>query len=255
MAHVSGTFCCILARNAKKLSSSFLFSPLKSEMLRQSSYCVARAFVFKLQSNALHTSSELCRKHGGLPEGPKRWGKYNEVVWSPQKDGEPRRNAEVFHFRDNIKYSPKKMWYLACWVRGMSVDEAVKQLSFHPKKGAHVIKEILLEAQELAVRDHNVEYKSNLWIAESFVGKGIVVKGLRRHARARYGTLHYRYCHYFVKLAEGSPPAYYYKPEPTGWEYMEDYLHEWRSRTVHFGQQAVPGIPKHPRMRPREEEY
>lgn len=66
--------------------------------------------------------------------------------------------------RANIKYSPDKMWYIATLVRGMSVDEAVKQLSFVLKKGATDIKEVILEAQEMAVTTHNIEFKSNLWV-------------------------------------------------------------------------------------------
>lgn len=58
------------------------------------------------------------------------------------------------------------MWYIASFIRGMSIDEALKQLSFVLKKGAGDIKQALLEAQELAVRDHNVEFKSNLWVGE-----------------------------------------------------------------------------------------
>ena len=58
------------------------------------------------------------------------------------------------------------MWYVASFVRGMSVDEAVKQLSFVLKKGAVDVKQTILEAQEMAVRDHNVEFKSNLWVGE-----------------------------------------------------------------------------------------
>lgn len=46
----------------------------------------------------------------------------------------------------------------------MTVDEAVKQLSFVHKKGAVFVKEAILEAQELAVKEHNVEFRSNLWI-------------------------------------------------------------------------------------------
>lgn len=58
------------------------------------------------------------------------------------------------------------MWYIASFVRGMSVDEAIKQLSFQLKKGAGDIKQTILEAQEMAVKDHNVEFKSNLWVGE-----------------------------------------------------------------------------------------
>ena len=36
--------------------------------------------------------------------------------------------AYVVHMRAMIKYSPWKMWYLAQFIRGMTVDEAIKQL-------------------------------------------------------------------------------------------------------------------------------
>jgi large subunit ribosomal protein L22 len=68
--------------------------------------------------------------------------------------------------RTNIKYSPWKMWYIACMVRGMTVDEAIKQLSFVLKKGALAVKETILEAQQIAVEQHNVEFRSNLWVGK-----------------------------------------------------------------------------------------
>lgn len=58
------------------------------------------------------------------------------------------------------------MWYIAIFVRGMTVDEAVRQLSFVRQKGSDFAKEAILEAQELAVQKHNVEFKSNLWIGK-----------------------------------------------------------------------------------------
>jgi len=80
----------------------------------------------------------------------------------------------------------------------MSIDEAIKQLSFVPKKGAQIVKEVLIEAQEIAVREHNFEYKSNMWIGESFATKGLVVKGIRKHARMRFGEIRYFHCHYLM---------------------------------------------------------
>lgn len=58
------------------------------------------------------------------------------------------------------------MWYIASFVRGMSVDEAVKQLSFLKKKGAAIAKEVILEAQKIAVEEHDIEFKSNLWVGQ-----------------------------------------------------------------------------------------
>lgn len=74
----------------------------------------------------------------------------------------------VCHQKTNLKYSPDKLWYIACLVRGMTVDEAVKQLSFVNKKGAQYVKDAILEAQDLAVTQHNVEFRSNLWIGMFF---------------------------------------------------------------------------------------
>jgi len=112
------------------------------------------------------------------------------------------------------------------------VEEAVKQLSFVKKKGAGYVKQAILEAQELAVQNHNVEFRSNLWVAESFCVHGPSVKGIRRHARMRFGLVHYRYTHYFVRLEEGSPPEHYYPQEPDAPTKLKNWIEERRSQRV-----------------------
>ncbi|CAK9831844.1 39S ribosomal protein L22, mitochondrial [Anthophora retusa] len=160
--------------------------------------------------------------------------KYNDIVFPPQKPGEEKRPGFVCHMKKNIKYSPLKMWYIAGFVRGMTVDEAVKQLSFLKKKGAAIAKEIILEAQRMAVEEHNIEFKSNLWVAESFATKGIVIKGMRRHAKARMGIVHYRYTNYFVRLEEGKPPKnYYVKPLQAGEEMFKEWMESMHRRKIH----------------------
>lgn len=125
------------------------------------------------------------------------------------------------------------MWYIACLVRGMSVDEAVKQLKFVNKKGAVDVREVIEEAKELAVKEHNVEFPSNMWVAESFVGKGPVIKGLRRHSRKRAGLIEYFHCHYFVRLEEGKPPKQYYTNEDKKpHEKLELWLSQMRKRKI-----------------------
>ncbi|XP_029171006.1 39S ribosomal protein L22, mitochondrial [Nylanderia fulva] len=177
--------------------------------------------------------SAICNTNLKKYQKPRHFLSYNKTVFPPQKPDEERRPAYVCYYRANVKYSPKKMWYIAAFVRGMSVDEAVKQLSFLHMKGAQIAKEVILDAQRVAVEQHNVEFKSNLWVAESFSTKGIVLKGLRRHAKGRKGTIHYRYCHYFVRLEEGPPPKHYYLPYPkTGEELLEDWLKQMHMRKV-----------------------
>lgn len=56
------------------------------------------------------------------------------------------------------------MWYIASFIRGMSVDEAIRQLKFVTKKGAQDIREVIEEAKQIAATEHNVEFPSNMWI-------------------------------------------------------------------------------------------
>ncbi|XP_062979397.1 large ribosomal subunit protein uL22m [Elgaria multicarinata webbii] len=159
-----------------------------------------------------------------------KWEKKNRIVYPPQQPGEPRRPAEIYHCRREIKYSKDKMWYLAKLIRGMSIDQALAQLEFSDKKGAKVIKEVLLEAQEMAVRNNNVEFKSNLHIARSFSGKGHYLKRIRYHGKGFFGIMDKVKCHYFVKLVEGPPPP----PEPpkTGFDQAKEYVQQLRNRTI-----------------------
>merc|ERR1739838_104955 len=169
------------------------------------------------------------------PRGPQSWLKNNDTVFTPQISGEEPRPANVCHQKTDIKYSPDKMWYVACLIRGMKIDDAINQLKFVHKKGAVAVLEALQEAQEMAVKEHNVEFRSNLWVAESHCGRGPVIKGYRRHARRRFGNVRYKYCHYFVRLEEGEPPADYYDTPycvNTPQKLFEKYLSDLRSRTI-----------------------
>ncbi|KAL3042519.1 hypothetical protein OYC64_020449 [Pagothenia borchgrevinki] len=173
-----------------------------------------------LQLSCLHTSTSLETKH---------WERNNLKIFPPQKPDEPRRPAEVYHSRRQIKYSKDKMWYLAHMIRGMSIDQAIAQLQFNDKKGAKIMKEVLEEAQEMAVKNHNVEYKSNLYVAESNSGKGRYLKRIRYHGRGRYGIMEKVNCHYFVKLVEGSPPKV---EERTSFDQAKEYVEHLKSRTI-----------------------
>ncbi|XP_077402824.1 large ribosomal subunit protein uL22m [Vanacampus margaritifer] len=172
------------------------------------------------QMSCLHTSTTLESKY---------WERKNKIVYPPQLPGEPRRPAEIHHARRQIKYSKDKMWYLAKMIKGMSIDEAMAQLEFNDKKGAKIMKEVLLEAQEMAVKNHNVEYKSNLYVAESHTGKGMYLKRIRYHGRGMFGIMDKVNCHYFVKLVEGSPPTI---KEKTSLDQANDYVESLKRRTI-----------------------
>lgn len=189
--------------------------------------------VVKLNLGSLFHTSAVLARDGPYLKGPRKFEQYNKQIFPIQKPDEEPRPAYVCLVKQNIRYSPKKMWYISTFVRGMSVDEALKQLSFVLKKGATAIKEAILEAQELAVKRHNVEYKTNLWVAESFCTKGAVYKGIRRHARMRRGIVHYRHSHYFLRLEEGTPPENYYLPNRTPKEQLDDWMASMRKRKIY----------------------
>ncbi|XP_041808814.1 39S ribosomal protein L22, mitochondrial [Chelmon rostratus] len=172
------------------------------------------------QLSCLHTSTSL---------ESKKWERKNLKVYPPQLPDDPHRPAEVHHCRRQIKYSKDKLWYLAKMIRGMSIDEAIAQLEFNNKKGAKIMKEVLLEAQEMAVRTHNVEYKSNLYVAESYSGKAHYLKRIRYHGRGMFGIMDKVYCHYFVKLVEGPPPKIEKK---TSFDQAKEYVQNLKNRTI-----------------------
>lgn len=123
----------------------------------------------------------------------------------------------------------------------MSIDEAIKQLTYVPKKGATIIREVLEEAREIALYDHNFEFRSKMWIAESYATKGVVFKGMRKHARMRFGEVRYFHCHYFVKLVEGDPPVNYQRPVQQNFPTVEEseqklkeYIDGLRKRRIDF---------------------
>lgn len=135
-----------------------------------------------MATTQIHTSAAMNEKQ----DGQKKWPSYNKKIFPPQTPDEERRPAVSFdtihpiskhfhlrflwslqyicHVKQNIHYSPFKMWYVASFIRGMTIDEALRQLSFCHKKGASFVRDTILEAQELAVKQHNVEFKTNLWI-------------------------------------------------------------------------------------------
>lgn len=158
--------------------------------------------------------------------------KDNDTIYPPQAHDEERRKGYVCYVKPNIKYSPLKMWYISAFIRGMTVDEAVKQLSYLYKKGAIIAKEAILEAKEEAIKNHNIEYASDLWIAESYATKSKMLKGMRRHARGRLAVTHYRYCHLFLRLEEGPPPKHYYAAPKTEQELLENWMKQMHSRKI-----------------------
>ncbi len=83
----------------------------------------------------LHTSAYVMHR---------KWERHNRKLYPPQKPGEPPRMAKVYYSRQQIKHSMRKMWYIATFVKGMMIDDALNQLQFINKKGAGIVREVWL---------------------------------------------------------------------------------------------------------------
>ena len=53
-------------------------------------------------------------------------------------------------------------------IRGMRIDDAIYQLRFIRKNQSQAIADLLEEAKEDAVKIHNVEFGSNLWVGKLY---------------------------------------------------------------------------------------
>ena len=69
-----------------------------------------------------------------------------------------------------------------------------------------------------------------IFTADSFTSKARTIKGLRSHARGRYGHISYRYSHYKLRLREGQPPEHYYSPQLNGYQKLQQHLQDLRQR-------------------------
>lgn len=96
----------------------------------------------------------------------KEWQKYNEAMYTPREPNTEERPAEVCYGREDIMCSRKNLWQTGIMLTGLSVEEAAKQLAHRPDQVSRIWEEILSEAVELAVKKHNVEFATNLWIGK-----------------------------------------------------------------------------------------
>lgn len=122
------------------------------------------------------------------------------------------------------------MLHVSRIIRNMNIDEALARLDNIDRKSADIIRDVLLEAQDLAVEKHGVEFKSNLHIVRSFILESGNIKFVRQHARGRDYINKMRFTNYYVMLREGPAPAL--DPLLTSNQAAEMYLNELRSRTI-----------------------
>ena len=100
-----------------------------------------------------------------------------------------------------MRISPQKMRLIMDEVRGKKVDEAIRLLSFSPKKGAYVLKKLINSAVANAEANKEMDVDT-LYIKRIYADQGPVMKRFRPRAMGRASRIRKRTSHLTVILDE-----------------------------------------------------
>ena len=101
--------------------------------------------------------------------------------------------------RANI--SAQKVRLVADQIRGMEVEKAEQLLSFSPKKGAQIMKKVLLSAVSNAEHNEGADI-DELKVSAVFVDEGPTLKRGRARAKGRGTQILKRTSHITVEVAD-----------------------------------------------------
>jgi len=100
-----------------------------------------------------------------------------------------------------VRVSPRKVRLVMDEIRGMKVDEALKQLSYSPQKGAAVLKKLIDSAVANATSNSEVDVDA-LFVKRVFADEGPTWKRFRPRAQGRATRIRKRSSHLTVVLDE-----------------------------------------------------
>ena len=99
------------------------------------------------------------------------------------------------------RISAQKARLVADQIRGRQVGDALDELNFSNKKGAHLLKKVLESA--IANAEHNQGADvDELRVAKVFVDEGITMKRIKPRAKGRADRIFKRTCHITVEVAD-----------------------------------------------------
>ena len=101
-----------------------------------------------------------------------------------------------------VRLSAQKGRLVADQIRGLPVDQALNILSFSPKKGAVIIKKVLLSA--IANAEHNDGADvDELKVKTILVDKAASLRRFTARAKGRGNTILKQTCHIHVTVGDG----------------------------------------------------
>jgi len=103
----------------------------------------------------------------------------------------------------NVRSSPRKLNLLLNNIRGKKVDLAIRDLSFARQRIAKDVRKTVQSA--VANAENNNQYDiDNLYVAEAYVGKSIVMKRFRPRAKGRASAIKKPYSKLTIILSENN---------------------------------------------------
>jgi large subunit ribosomal protein L22 len=99
------------------------------------------------------------------------------------------------------RISPQKCRLIADVIRGKSVDEALRTLSFTPKKGARIVKKVLESAIANAEHNHGADI-DELKIATIEVNEAPTFGRYRARAKGRGARITKRNSHITIRVGD-----------------------------------------------------
>jgi large subunit ribosomal protein L22 len=101
------------------------------------------------------------------------------------------------------RISPQKCRLVADVIRGKSVDEALRALTFSPKKASRIVKKVLESAVANAEHNHGADI-DELKIATIEVNEAPTFRRYRARAKGRGARIIKRNSHITIQVADGT---------------------------------------------------
>jgi len=99
------------------------------------------------------------------------------------------------------RISPQKCRLVADIIRGKSVDDALRSLTFSPKKSARIVKKVLESAIANAEHNHGADI-DELKVAVIFIDEAPIFKRYQPRAKGRSSRIIKRNSHITVQVAD-----------------------------------------------------
>lgn len=113
---------------------------------------------------------------------------------------------------NRLRISPRKLNLVAGMIRGMTVGNALVQLSFSGKRIAGDVKKALQSAVANAENNHNLNV-DELFVKEAYVGKNLVMKRFHTRGRGRSAAIKKPFANLTLIVSErGEEPKAKAKP-------------------------------------------